>query len=184
MASDRPMAAGCRSLRKGELIGPGLAGTGAARRRRSKSDDETRVACCWHAGAGGRPRCGRGRGKTAAVQGDGLSDRDQEIAELRPGGVQAAGRRQGNVAPDTVRKISSVLLAAGAWANRNRPQSAKILEKYSGVPVPPSSTRVTYAERIRPADVQPVLDMLLNYGVLKTPMRAGDLFASQIALSP
>jgi hypothetical protein len=82
-----------------------------------------------------------------------------------------------------VRKISTVLLAAGAWANRNRPQSAKILEKYSGVPVPPSSTRVTYAERIRPADVQPVLDLLLNYGVLKTPMRAGDLFASQIALS-
>ena len=82
--------------------------------------------------------------------------------------------------PDIVRKLSAVIMAAGAWANKNRAASAKILEKYSHVPVPPDSKRVTYAERIRPADTQPVLDMLLQYGVLKTPMRADDLFASQV----
>jgi hypothetical protein len=36
---------------------------------------------------------------------------------------------------------------------------------------------VTYAERLQTADVQPVLDLLLNYGLLKTPLRAKDLFS-------
>jgi ABC-type nitrate/sulfonate/bicarbonate transport system substrate-binding protein len=82
--------------------------------------------------------------------------------------------------PDIVRKINVIILAAGAWANKNHAQSAKILEKYSGVPMLPGYTRVTYAERMRPADVQPVLDLLANYGVLKVPMRATDLFAPQV----
>jgi NitT/TauT family transport system substrate-binding protein len=82
--------------------------------------------------------------------------------------------------PDIVRKINAIILAAGAWANKNHAQSAKILEKYSGVPMLPGYTRVTYAERMRPADVQPVLDLLANYGVLKVPMRATDLFAPQV----
>jgi NitT/TauT family transport system substrate-binding protein len=81
--------------------------------------------------------------------------------------------------PDTVRKLSGVLLAAGIWANKNHAASAKILEKYSGAPVPPGNTRVVYAERIRAADVSPVLDMLLRYGILKAPMRPDDLFAAE-----
>jgi hypothetical protein len=36
---------------------------------------------------------------------------------------------------------------------------------------------VTYAERLRSADAQPVLDMLRGAGVLKTPLPAADLFA-------
>jgi NitT/TauT family transport system substrate-binding protein len=84
---------------------------------------------------------------------------------------------------DIVRKISEVIINAGIWANKNRPLSAKILEKYSGVPVPPGTTRVTYAERMRPADAQPVLDLLQGYGVLKGTMRASDMFAPQVPTS-
>jgi NitT/TauT family transport system substrate-binding protein len=86
--------------------------------------------------------------------------------------------------PDTVRKLSAAIIAAGTWANKHRAESAKILEKYSHVPVPPGYARVTYAERVRPADTQPVLDMLVHYGVLKAPMRAEDMFATQVPLSP
>ena len=86
--------------------------------------------------------------------------------------------------PDVVRKINAAIIEAGMWANKNRAQSAKILEKYSGVPVPPTNTRVTYAERTRPADVQPILDLLAKYGVLTSSIKANDLFATQIPLSP
>jgi hypothetical protein len=39
----------------------------------------------------------------------------------------------------------------------------------------PEGTRVVYAEQSRASDLQPVLDALLTYGFLKTPMRAADL---------
>jgi NitT/TauT family transport system substrate-binding protein len=83
--------------------------------------------------------------------------------------------------PDVVRAFERVILEAGTWANHNRALSAKILEKYAGVPVPPQATRVTYAERMRAADAQPVLDMLKQFGALKSPMQAADLFAAGIA---
>jgi NitT/TauT family transport system substrate-binding protein len=86
--------------------------------------------------------------------------------------------------PDIVRKINAAIIEAGIWANKNHAASAKILEKYSGVPVPPTNTRVTYAERTRPADVQPVIDLLVKYGVLSSPLKAADLFATQVPLSP
>jgi NitT/TauT family transport system substrate-binding protein len=79
--------------------------------------------------------------------------------------------------PEVVRAFERVIIEASKWANRNRSLSAKILEKYAGVPVPPSATRVTYSERLRAADAQPVLDMLRAAGVLKTPLQAADLFA-------
>jgi NitT/TauT family transport system substrate-binding protein len=84
---------------------------------------------------------------------------------------------------DVVRKICDVVINAGIWANKNRALSAKILEKYSGVPVPPGTTRVTYAERMRPADVQPVLDLLQGYGVLKGTMKAQEMFAAEVPTS-
>jgi NitT/TauT family transport system substrate-binding protein len=82
--------------------------------------------------------------------------------------------------PDVVRAFERVIIAAGTWGNHNRALSAKILEKYAGVPVPPEATRVTYAERLRPADAQPVLDMLRGAGVLKTPFPVTDLFAPDL----
>jgi NitT/TauT family transport system substrate-binding protein len=86
--------------------------------------------------------------------------------------------------PDAVRTFAKVIVAAGLWANRNRALSAKILEKYAGVAVAPGTTRVTYAELMRVADVQPVLDMLQQYGVLKSPIHAADLFAPQVPVTP
>jgi len=83
--------------------------------------------------------------------------------------------------PDVVRTFQRVILEAGTWGNHNHAQSAKILEKYAGVPVPPDATRVTYTERMRASDAQPVLDMLKQFGALKNPMQAADLFAPGLA---
>lgn len=82
--------------------------------------------------------------------------------------------------PDVVRKFADAIAAVSGWANKNRSASAPILAKYAQAPVLPGSTRVTYAERLSAADVQPVLDVLLKFGQLKTPMRAKDLFSTVV----
>jgi NitT/TauT family transport system substrate-binding protein len=82
--------------------------------------------------------------------------------------------------PDIMKKFADAIVATGKWANAHHIESAKILEKYAGVPVPPNNTRVTYAERLRAADAQPVLDMLAGYGVLKAGTRAADLFSATV----
>jgi len=82
--------------------------------------------------------------------------------------------------PDQMRKFADAILAAGKWANTHHAESAKILEKYAGVPIPPEYTRVTYAERLRAADAQPVLDLLASYTVIKPGTRAADLFSPTV----
>jgi NitT/TauT family transport system substrate-binding protein len=82
--------------------------------------------------------------------------------------------------PETMRKFAAAIIAAGKWANQNHAASAKILEKYAGVPIPAGYTRVTYAERLRAADAQPVLDMLAGYGVIKPSPHAADLFSPTV----
>jgi ABC-type nitrate/sulfonate/bicarbonate transport system substrate-binding protein len=82
--------------------------------------------------------------------------------------------------PEQMRKFAEAIVAAGKWANAHQAQSAKILEKYAGVPIPAGYTRVTYAERLRAADAQPVLDMLAGYGVLKPNPHAADLFSAAV----
>jgi NitT/TauT family transport system substrate-binding protein len=79
--------------------------------------------------------------------------------------------------PDIVKKVAAVIASTAKWANENHAQSAKILEKYSGSPVPANIPRVHYAEQLRAADVQPVLDALFKYNAIKKPMRAAELFA-------
>jgi NitT/TauT family transport system substrate-binding protein len=82
--------------------------------------------------------------------------------------------------PDVVRKFVEVINSTAVWANGNRPASGKILEKYTHVTIPPGSPRVTFADRLQSSDVQPVLDVMYNYGSLKTPMRAKDMFSALI----
>ncbi len=85
--------------------------------------------------------------------------------------------------PDIVRKLAAVLNDTSKWANANRAQSAKILEKYSGSPVPAAIPRVIYGTSLRIGDVQPVLDVLYTVGAIRKPIRAADLFAGE-ATSP
>lgn len=82
--------------------------------------------------------------------------------------------------PDVVRQFAASIMQTAKWANANHARTAQIIAKYGGGTIAPSMTRVTYAETIRPADAQPVLDMLTRYGVLKDKMKASEIFAPEI----
>ena len=79
--------------------------------------------------------------------------------------------------PDVVRTFQRVIIDAQLWANQHHAESAKILEKYAGVPVSRDATRVTYAARLRAVDIEPVLTTLKRFGVVKPSLRAADLIA-------
>ena len=85
--------------------------------------------------------------------------------------------------PDIVRKFADVIVKTSRWANANQAQSGVILEKYTQTPVPPGAARALYGERLRVAEVQPVLDLMLATGQIKTAARASDLFSSVVATS-
>jgi NitT/TauT family transport system substrate-binding protein len=79
--------------------------------------------------------------------------------------------------PEIVRTFARVIASTSAWANKNRAITAKILAKYVQAPVLPGSKRATYADELRAADVQPVLDVLLAYGFVKSALHAKDMFS-------
>jgi NitT/TauT family transport system substrate-binding protein len=85
--------------------------------------------------------------------------------------------------PDVVRKYADAVTKAGKWANANPAQSGVMLEKYTQTPVPPGAARALYGDRLRVAEVQPVLDLMLASGQIKTAARASDLFSSVVATS-
>lgn len=82
--------------------------------------------------------------------------------------------------PAIVRQFAAAIIKAGTWANGHHAESAAILSKYAGVSFAPGSTRALYAERLRPSDAQPVLDVLAKFGVIDSTMRAPDLFAQNL----
>lgn len=81
--------------------------------------------------------------------------------------------------PDLVRTFREVIASTARWANANQPATAKILEKYSGVPASDLVHRVTYNERLEPRLFQPLIDAAARYGLLKAPFPAADLLATQ-----
>ncbi len=64
-----------------------------------------------------------------------------------------------------------------AWANKNQPRTAAILEKWTHVHVG-KANRVVYAEKLDAAEVQPQIDVAARYNVLKSTFPAGNLFAT------
>jgi NitT/TauT family transport system substrate-binding protein len=85
--------------------------------------------------------------------------------------------------PDIVRTYADVIANTAKWANANKALSGAMLEKYTKTPVPPGASRALYGERLRAADVQPVLDLMLATGQIKTAQRASDLFSSVVPVS-
>jgi NitT/TauT family transport system substrate-binding protein len=79
--------------------------------------------------------------------------------------------------PDVVRKFADAMSEAAAWANANHAATAAILAKYGKAPLPPNVQRMYYPERLRAADLQPLIDASAKYGILKATFPARDLFA-------
>lgn len=82
---------------------------------------------------------------------------------------------------DTVRRFTDAMAETNAWANAHRAQTFAILNKYAKAPFPPTMTRMWYPERLRVADVQPLIDASAKYGLLKSTFPAQEMFAPGIA---
>ena len=78
---------------------------------------------------------------------------------------------------DAVRRFNAAMIEAAKWGNANRAASAKILEKYSGVPAGDMVHRVRYYERLDPATIQPLIDIAAKYGTLKASFPAANIIA-------
>jgi NitT/TauT family transport system substrate-binding protein len=66
------------------------------------------------------------------------------------------------------------------WANKNRTASAEILASYTKQSVADiqSVRRVTYGTTITPALIQPAIDVVAKYGLIKASFPASDMIAS------
>jgi NitT/TauT family transport system substrate-binding protein len=77
--------------------------------------------------------------------------------------------------PDAVKAYRQAMSMAADWANRNQDQSAQILQRATGILAVTSGTRVLYANRLDPKEMQPVIDASARYGALKTTFPAAQL---------
>lgn len=68
--------------------------------------------------------------------------------------------------PDDLRRLQTALRQAADWANKNRDQSAVILEKVARADpsLVAASVRSFYGERLDPATLQPLVDVAAHYG--------------------
>ena len=81
--------------------------------------------------------------------------------------------------PDVVKRFQKAMAASAAWANKNRTQSAQILNKATKIVVRPTMKRTTYGEKLDPSMMQPLIDATAKYGTLKSVFPAIDLVASE-----
>jgi NitT/TauT family transport system substrate-binding protein len=80
---------------------------------------------------------------------------------------------------ETVKKFAAVMREAALWANKpvNYKQSAAILEKYTKVSVG-AANRISFADHLDPALIQPNIDVAAKYGVLKASFPAAKIISS------
>lgn len=79
--------------------------------------------------------------------------------------------------PDVVRRFDDAIAASAKWANANQAKAAEVLEKYSKVPATPGAAHLTYALKLEPATIAPVLDLGLKYKLLSQSLLASDIIA-------
>lgn len=73
---------------------------------------------------------------------------------------------------DTARRFVGAIVAAGAWAESNRPQSLAILAKYTNRRMTKSDAH--FGRRLDPALVQPAWDAAYKYRLYAAPLKAAD----------
>jgi NitT/TauT family transport system substrate-binding protein len=76
---------------------------------------------------------------------------------------------------DAARAFAAAMNETARWANANHALSAQILAQYTKVQLPPNQTRVTYAQTLDPALIQPLIDAAVKSKLLKEPLAASAL---------
>lgn len=79
---------------------------------------------------------------------------------------------------DATRRFSQAILETARWANANPAASAKILEKYTKLPIDPGTPRVLYPERMRPEEAQPLIDASAKFHALRSAFPAREIFVA------
>jgi NitT/TauT family transport system substrate-binding protein len=79
--------------------------------------------------------------------------------------------------PDLAVKFAGAIRKAAIWANAHPKESALMLTKFTKVDpvVAAMMTRAVYATSLDPAQLQPVLDNAVRYGMLDKPLDANEL---------
>jgi NitT/TauT family transport system substrate-binding protein len=77
--------------------------------------------------------------------------------------------------PDLVRAYAEAMYETARWANAHHRESAEILEKATGIRMGPTVHRVTFADELKPQELQPVIDVCAKYGLLKNPFAANQI---------
>jgi NitT/TauT family transport system substrate-binding protein len=82
-----------------------------------------------------------------------------------------------NAHPDQAVKFAAAIRKAAVWANAHPKESAAMLTKFTKVDqtVALSMSRAVYATSLEPAEIQPVLDNAVRYGMLDKPLDANEL---------
>jgi NitT/TauT family transport system substrate-binding protein len=82
-----------------------------------------------------------------------------------------------NAHPDQAVKFAAAIRKAAVWANAHPKESAAMLTKFTKVDqtVALSMSRAVYATSLEPAEIQPVLDNAVRYGMLEKPLDASEL---------
>lgn len=81
--------------------------------------------------------------------------------------------------PGAAKKVATVLHQSASWANKNHGEAATLLAQLTKIPfdVIASIPRLAFAESNNPAFVQPVIELLVRYGIMSKSFPAAELFA-------
>ncbi len=79
-----------------------------------------------------------------------------------------------------VRKVGQILMRAGAFANGHHDQTADLVAAFSGIEPATVRTmaRAVFADKLDPADIQPLINVAVRYGAIKQRFPATELFNS------
>jgi NitT/TauT family transport system substrate-binding protein len=82
--------------------------------------------------------------------------------------------------PSVVRKVGQILMRAGSYANGHHDQTVDLIATFSGIDPATVRTmaRVVFADKLDPADIQPLIDVAVRYGAVKQRFQATELFSS------
>lgn len=79
--------------------------------------------------------------------------------------------------PDAVKRVAAALTEAGKWANTHHFESAAIVSRVNKVDLETirAEVRPVFADQIRPAEIQPQLDVGYKFGFLSRPVTTNEL---------
>jgi ABC-type nitrate/sulfonate/bicarbonate transport system substrate-binding protein len=85
--------------------------------------------------------------------------------------------------PALSKKLAGVLRQTAVWANKNHGEAASLLAQLTKIPfdVIASIPRLEFAESNNPALVQPVIELLVHYGIMSQSFPAAQLFAPGVS---